>query len=240
MSRLVTRAVVIVLSAVAVAVGAAAAHGTTDPTARRTIVIGRSVDGHLITATELGDVDAPRTTLVVGCIHGNERAGIPIADLLARSTPPAEAHFWIVRVLNPDGALADTRGNARGVDLNRNFPWRWTRLSGVFDSGPHALSEPESRASYAFIERIRPAVSVWFHQHLDVVDTSTGSVRIEQRFARVAGLPTASLTREPGSAVSWETHRFPRATSFVVELPAGTPSAQQARRYVRALDAIAH
>lgn len=215
-----------------------AARPAVDPTVRRSVVIGRSVDGRPIVAVELGDPDSA-TTLVVGCIHGNERAGIPVADALVATPVPAGEHLWVVRLLNPDGASAGTRGNAHGVDLNRNFGWRWTRLSGVYDSGPRPLSEPETRAAVRLIRRVRPAISIWFHQHLDAVDTSVGDHRLESRFAQVAGLPTAYLTPEPGSAVTWEAHRYPRATSFVVELPAGTPSRTAVKRYVQAVRAVA-
>ena len=149
--------------------------------------------------------------------------------------PPAGVDLWIVPVLNPDGVAAETRGNAHGVDLNRNFPWRWQPLGGVFFSGPGPLSEPESRLAYRLILRLRPRVSIWFHQHEDVVDESGGSLAVERRFARDAGLPLARLRREPGSVVTWENHRFPGATAFVVELPAGALSAQQTTRYARAV-----
>src|SRR5204863_5831318 len=67
-----------------------------------------------------------------------------------------------------------------------------------------------------------PSFSIWFHQHLDVVDHSSGRRAVERRFARAAGLCLATLTREPGSAVTWAGHCFPRATAFVVELPGGS------------------
>src|SRR5438105_8802138 len=123
------------------AVGAAAA---TDPSGRHQTVLGRSVDGRPIVAIETGDFDASKRVLVVGCIHGNEPAGIAIANRLSRISPPRELDLWIVPVLNPDGVAARTRGNADHVDLNRNFPWRWQRLSGLFYSGSRQLSEPES------------------------------------------------------------------------------------------------
>src|SRR5205823_3898844 len=135
-------------------------------------------------------------------------AGIAVADRLVRTPPPIEADLWIVPDLNPDGAAAGTRGNARGVDLNRNFPWRWTRLVGVYDSGPRPVSEPETRIAYRLITRVRPSVSIWFHQHLDLVDDSTGSLAVEHRFAVMAGLRLAPLAQEPGSAVTWEHHCF--------------------------------
>ena len=199
-----------------------------DPVGSRSILLGRSVDGRAITAIETGDFDSPNRTLVVGCIHGNECAGIAIVTRLAHTAPPSEADVWIVLDLNPDGASAGTRGN-------RNFPWRWTRLGGVYYSGAAPLSEPETRVAYRLIERVRPSVSIWFHQHLDVVDDSTGSLSIERRFANVAGLRLASLTQTPGSVVTWESHCFPHGSPFVVELPARALTRAAVSRLARAV-----
>jgi murein peptide amidase A len=177
---------------------------------RREISIGHSVRGRPIRAVLVGDPRAQRTMLVVGCIHGNEQAGIAIAKLLAaRSTVPGVA-LWIVPVLNPDGAAADTRQNADGVDLNRNFPYRWRPLGtrGYPQySGRPALSEPESRAARRFILRIRPQITIWFHQPLGLVDLSGGSASLEREYARLVGLPMMRLLRYPGSAVGWENQR---------------------------------
>src|SRR5437868_8197147 len=136
-------------------------------------LLGRSVDGRAIRAIEVGDPNGTRV-LVVGCIHGNEPAGIAVTQRLARMTP-AGVDLWIVPVLNPDGRAANTRGNAHGVDLNRNFPLRWRPLSGVYASGPKPLSEPEARIAYKLILRLRPQISIWFHQHLDMIWASGGN-----------------------------------------------------------------
>ena len=205
----------------------------------RVIPLGRSARGRAIDAIEVSAPNPRVAMLVVGCIHGNEPAGIVIARALEHMTPPAGVALWIVPDLNPDGVAAHTRQNADGVDLNRNFPWRWRDLEGVFDSGVRSLSEPESRIAYRLILRIHPAVTIWFHQHLNVVDDSTGNVALERVFAQAAGLPMLPLTRYPGSAVTWQAHRFPHTSPFVVELPAGTPNAVQLRRYVRAVLAVA-
>ncbi len=204
----------------------------------RPVVLGHSVDGRPIVAFVVGDRTSRRRVLIVGCIHGNEPAGIAIAHRLERTSPGGVA-LWIVPVLNPDGLAAGTRGNAHGVDLNRNFPWRWRRLSGVFSSGPRPLSEPESRIAYRLIRRLRPQVSIWFHQHMDVVDESGGDPSVERRFASLVGLPLTRLTREPGSVVGWENRSFPGTTSFVVEVPAGTLPAAAASRYAHAVLEIA-
>jgi murein peptide amidase A len=198
------------------------------------VLLGRSRDGRPIDAVEVGDPRSLRKELVVGCIHGNEPAGIAIARRLERRTPRA-IDLWIIPDLNPDGRAAQSRGNARGVDLNRNFPWHWRRLSGLHYSGSRPLSEPESRIADRLIRRLRPQVSIWFHQHLDVVDESGGNPAIERRFAGLVGLPLARLSREPGSAVGWENHVFPGGTAFVAELPAGALTPAAAARYARAV-----
>jgi protein MpaA len=208
------------------------------PRIDRSIRLGSSVRGRAIIALERGDPSGPRV-LIVGCIHGNETAGIRIAELLSRARPPSGIDLWLLPDLNPDGVHADTRGNAHGVDLNRNFPWHWRPLTGLFDSGTRPLSEPESRLAARLILRLRPRITIWFHQPLDVVDESGGALTKEHRFAALAHLPLRRLTRFPGGVASWENARLPESTAFVVELPPGLPSATAIGRYVRATLAIA-
>jgi len=221
-----------------VLLAAASPAGAADRVGRRTITLGRSVDGRAITAVEIGDFDAPRRALVVGCIHGNEPAGIAIADALAKGVPPRELDLWVVRDLNPDGVAAGTRQNAHQVDLNRNFPWRWRPQSGIFDSGRRASSESETRIAERLVSRVRPQVAIWFHQHLDVVDESGGSLAVERRFATLTGLRLAHLTREPGSATGWENHVVSNGTAFVVELHTGALDRAETERFERAVLAV--
>jgi protein MpaA len=204
----------------------------------RRFTIGHSVQGRPIRAFELGDARSTRPMLVIGCIHGNEQAGIAVARRLLHLNPTGSSALWVVPVLNPDGVAADTRQNADGVDLNRNFPWHWRQLGArgyLQYSGPRALSEPESRVARRLILRIRPRITIWFHQPLDLVDLSGGDPAIERRFARLVGLQVLELTRYPGSAVSWANAQLPGTTSFVVELPPGSLSAPQVDRYANAV-----
>src|SRR2546423_1705581 len=196
-------------------------------------LLGRSVVGRPIYAYRVGNPDSIDRELVVGCIHGNETAGIAIARRLERGSP-TDLDLWIVPLLNPDGAAAGTRGNAHGVDLNRNFPWRWRRLSGRYYSGARPLSTRETRIAVRLIRRLQPQVSIWFHQPLDVVDRSGGGASVERRFAALVGLPLRRLRREPGSVVGWQNHSFPGTTAFVVELPARKLSAAAVGRFARA------
>jgi protein MpaA len=217
------------------------AHAS-DPTLVKRELLGRSVLGKPIHAIEAGDPDESRKALVVGNIHGDEPAGITIAQTLAQLPPLANADVWIIPTLNPDGVAAHTRQNAHGVDLNRNFPWQWRPLGARgyrYYSGPRALSEPESRFALHFILGLRPAVSIWFHQPYGVVDESGGDVRIERRFSQLVGLPLVRLPRFPGSVTSWENHRFPGTTAFVVELRAGSLSPSTATRFAQAVLSVA-
>ena len=195
-----------------------------DPLIRHRVLLGESVEGRKIFGISLGDPDAARKLLVIGAIHGNETAGMAIARKLESSAPPRRTLLWIVCDLNPDGVAAHTRQNADGVDLNRNFPWYWRQLEGPGGpqySGPRRLSEPESRLARDLIRRMRPRVTIWFHQPLGLVDESGGSVRIERRFAHLVALPLTRLTRYPGSAINWQNQRLPKTTAFAVELPPG-------------------
>ena len=199
--------------------------------------------GRAIVATEIGDPGSRLKVLVIGAIHGNETAGIAVARHLAEGIAPRNADLWIVNNLNPDGAAQGTRQNARAVDLNRNFPFRWEpieALGSVHYSGPGPLSEPEARAAKALIDRLRPTITIWYHQPLGLVDLSGGSPLLVRRYAHLAGVRVRRLARYPGSASRWQNHRFPGTTAFVVELPAGTLSPAVVERHSRAVRALAN
>jgi predicted deacylase len=103
-------------------------------------MLGRSERGRPIMAIHAGDPNG-LPVLVVGCIHGNECAGIPVAHALERVHPNFD--LWIVPNLNPDGYAAGTRQNARGVDLNRNWSYQWPgggRPWDVYYPGPRPFS----------------------------------------------------------------------------------------------------
>jgi len=204
-------------------------------------VVGRSVRGREIRSIVVGDPSARRHILIVGCVHGDEPAGIAVTHSLRHASVPRGVALWLVDEANPDGCHAGTRQNAHGVDLNRNSSWRWRGLGsrGAFDySGPRALSEPESRAIRSLVRRLTPAVSIWYHQHAALVDDSGGDRKIERRYARLVGLPFGHLGSFPGSITSWQNATFRAGTAFVVELPAGKLSQVAAQRHVRAVLAL--
>jgi murein peptide amidase A len=230
----VTGPLAALLGAAAIATGGGhAVHQTT--------VIGRSVDGRAIHAVETGTRGEPRI-LVVGCIHGNECAGMAVIRALRRRTPPRHADLWLVPTLNPDGRAAGTRQNAHGVDLNRNFAAGWTHHGSpwsTYYSGPRPFSEPETRTARALVTAIRPKVTIVYHQHLRLVWTSGTSVPLGRTYATMVGLPLY-VHRSPGGAASeWIRVRFPRLHAFAVEVAAGRLSRGGIRRHVGAVLAMA-
>ncbi len=175
----------------------------------------------------------------MGCIHGNECAGLAITSALRTGSVPPGVQLWLVPEMNPDGTAADTRQNARGVDLNRNFPYRWQPISDpVFYSGPRPASEPETRAAMRLVRMIRPAVSIWYHQQRDVVELAGSDRGLPRRYANVAGMRAACFTFLPGVETDWSNHSFSGTSSFVVELPAGSVAPDALRRHLRAVRAV--
>jgi len=189
-------------------------------------VIGRSVEGRPIILFGDSAPDPALKVLVIGAIHGGEVAGMRIARKLIAGAAPARTELLGVPTVNPDGVAAGSRGNAHGVDLNRNFPYRWRPLGGGEYSGAGPLSEPETRAAYGLILREKPDVTIWFHQPFGLVDRPEGNPFAAHRFAQLIGLPLIRLRGPyPGSASRWQGHRLPESTAFVVELPHRVSSA---------------
>jgi N-acetylmuramoyl-L-alanine amidase len=234
----------ILASAVLVAANLAAANGDAAPApqpvaAARAEVIGRSGQGRPIRALRIGSPRARVELMLVGTMHGNEPAGRAVVERLRAARPPRGTALWLIEDANPDGSAAGTRHNATGVDLNRNFPYRWRPQDGVYESGPGPASEPETQAIQRFVERERPRVTLWYHQALTMVVKSTGDPALERLYSRRSGLPRRRLPRYHGTAVSWQNTTFGGDTSFVVELPGGPLPPAGVRRHARAALALA-
>jgi protein MpaA len=102
-------------------------------------------------------------------------------------------------------------------------------------SGPRPWSEPETRAARALVERLRPDVTVWFHQPQDVVRAWGPAVPAARNFARASGLRFKRLAWLNGSATNWMNRRFPGTSTYVVEFPAGPLSPTLAARTAAAV-----
>jgi protein MpaA len=186
-------------------------------------IAGLSAQARPIHMRAYGDRDAPEL-LVFGCVHGDECAAREVEPV--SGCPLHDADIRVVDNLNPDGLAAGTRLNGRGVDLNRNFPTGWKpigRRGSPQYSGPRPFSEPETRLAAGLIRRLRPAATVWFHQHAGppFVRAWGQSIPLARRYARFANLPFRRLPWLAGTAPNWQNHAFPGTASFVVELRDG-------------------
>ena len=147
-------------------------------------VSGRDIMLHDSTPAQ----SAVARVLVIGGIHGDELTSVSIVfrwieRLQQRRGESAWYRWRVIPVLNPDGLLArpPTRVNARGVDLNRNFPtdhWdvahRYWSVSARRDPrrfpGPAPRSEPESSWLHYEITTFKPDVIISVHAPFGVLD----------------------------------------------------------------------
>jgi hypothetical protein len=125
--------------------------------------------------------------LVLGGIHGDEMASVNVVfDWMERSlkASPDGIQWRMVPLVNPDGLMnkPSTRVNARGVDLNRNFPtpdWAstaktyWVSRTGKDPRrfpGYRAMSEPETQWLQKQVEQFKPNLIVSVHAPYGVLD----------------------------------------------------------------------
>ena len=125
-------------------------------------IIGYSVQNRPITAMFIGN--GTKYAIIDGAIHGNEKTGtfacLRIAELLAEyyrsdqawTAKLTEYTVIIIPVLNPDGFVSNTRENANGVNLNRQFPPNGT------------TTEPEAWALRYLMGNYTPTVYVNMHE----------------------------------------------------------------------------
>jgi murein peptide amidase A len=191
-------------------------------------VIGHSVQGRPIVAWHLGRPGRKKVVLIA-VMHGNEPAPRRILTDLRDGPPVHRLNLWVVPVYNPDGLAHHTRKNAHGVDLNRNYPYKWIPQDGGYESGPKPESEPETRAMMRFLAWVRPAYVLSFHQPLHAVDV-TERPRFSRRVARALDLPMTKLdcgSSCHGTMTMWFNHRF-RGFALTVEYGA-SPAARTLR-----------
>jgi len=167
-------------------------------------VIDRSIEERPIECAVFGE--GPVTVLVLASIHGDEAAGTPLVRELAARLH--EAPDWlhgrrviVVPEVNPDGVARGRRENARGVDLNRNFPARNWRAGRRYGAEP--LSEPESRTVHDLVERYGVDRIVSCHQAADLLDYDGPARALAEAMTAVSPLRIGRLGARPGSLGSW-------------------------------------
>jgi murein peptide amidase A len=188
--------------------------------------IGRSSEGRPIRAGRFGAPGAAPLLVVAG-VHGNEpssvEAALELGERLAQGLPSA-GPVWLVPLLNPDGLLRGEKNSARGVDLNRNFPaanFSPQHRPG-YSPGPRPLSEPESAALAALVDREAIGAVVAVHAPFGCVNYDGPAGAWAARIAAASGWPVRADIGypTPGSLGSWLgiDRRLPVIT---LELPPG-------------------
>lgn len=177
-------------------------------------VYGRS---HLGNPLEVWKSSGPCRLLIHAGIHGEEGETTIALSMALRLLAEPSPSCAVVLAANPDGLVRGTRGNAWGVDLNRNFPtkdWgpeqvmhRYTLDSPrdvALSPGSSPGSEPETKALMALIEELRPEAVVALHAPLACIDDAHQGP-LGQWLAEQTGLPLVSDVGypTPGSFGPW-------------------------------------
>src|SRR6185503_11264679 len=154
-------------------------------------LVGRSVEGRPIEAERFGP-DGP-ALLVFGAIHGDEPGSAELCErwiVKLRREPPA-TRVIALPVINPDGLARNQKDNARGVDLNRNFParsWQAAHPPG-YHPGAQPLSEPEAAALAKLVDETNPAALIAVHQPFRCVNWDGPARELAARMSAASGCP---------------------------------------------------
>ncbi len=139
-------------------------------------ILGYTALGQPIPYFKVGYKNFP-IVFMQGAIHAREYITAKIlleflCDLQVNQLP---ASFIIAPIINIDGVkitktLPLFKSNSRGVDLNVNFPARWSsgsknsKIRGAENFiGSHPLSESESKSLASFTRWLSPDITVSFH-----------------------------------------------------------------------------
>ena len=192
-------------------------------------VFGLSEEKRSVYYWQLGDTS--NVTLIFGAFHGDEQTGfhlvLQLADSLAAHPESISKGVVLVPVANPDGLLAGTRVNSRGVDINRNFPTdNWTPVYSKDNNypGPEAASEQETILIMQMLDRFKPKRIITIHDALHMNNFNGPAQELAELLQSYNGYP---VTKDvgyptPGSFGNYtgEERQIPVVT---LELPAIGP-----------------
>lgn len=193
-----------------------------------------------------------RTIVLVNSVHGSENAGQLVSHelLFNQSLPPDVRIIAIPEYCSCAGT--GSRGNANGVDLNRNNAFNWGSLpqnqtfeTGLtWSKGDSAGSEPETKALNKFLLSVgRANVSIHYHDSLNyVVGSSQDGVPLAAQYATAGGFRNYTdegrrLVPQRGSVDGWYNQETGTPT-ILVEMGPVTYSQDYINKHVAGVLAV--
>ncbi len=152
----------------------------------------KSEKGKDIELLEMTSEKNLKTVLIIGVFHGDEPQGeILIRRFLKENKKTPKNRLLLLPCLNPDGKELNTRQNANGTDLNRNFP---TKNYIVTDDehyygGKEPASESETRFMMKIIEEYKPDFILSLHAPYRVVNYDGPAKNYAEDISKLTGYP---------------------------------------------------
>lgn len=130
---------------------------------------------------------AVSTVFIIGVFHGDEPEGEYLVNSLINDIKQmpnllASSIVLYIPCLNPDGKQANTRENANGIDLNRDFP---TKNQAV----PGKKPERETQLIIDTLEDYKPDRILAIHAPYGVINYDGPADHIAENMSRLNGYP---------------------------------------------------
>ena len=141
---------------------------------------------------ELSSEVQKKTILVIGVFHGDEPDGQMLIEKFLKNKPKnLKNRMLFIPCLNPDGKRLNTRTNANGVDLNRNYPtlnWVLSERNEYF-GGDSSGSEIETQFVIDVINEYSPDAILSIHAPYKVVNYDGPAIELAAKISELTGYP---------------------------------------------------